>query len=56
MVLVHNHPFGNPKPSQCDINLTNNLVKAGKFLDLLVLDLIIITSKSFSSFTDSGLI
>lgn len=56
IVLVHNHPSGNPKPSQCDINLTNNLVKAGKFLDLPVLDHIIIAGKSFSSFTDSGLI
>ena len=54
--LVHNNPSGNPKPSQCDINLTNNLVKAGKFLDLPVLDHLIIAVKSFSSFTDSGLI
>jgi DNA repair protein RadC len=55
IVVVHNHPSGNPKPSQCDINLTNNLVKAGKFLDLPVLDHIIIAGKSFSSFSDSGL-
>ena len=56
IVLVHNHPSGNSKPSQSDINLTNNLVKAGKFLDLPVLDHIIIAGKSDSSFTDSGLI
>lgn len=56
IVVVHNHPSGNPKPSQCDINLTNNLVKAGKFLDLPVLDHIIIAGKNFSSFSDSGLI
>ena len=55
IVVVHNHPSGNPKPSQCDINLTNNLVKAGKFLDLPVLDHIIIAGKSFSSFSDSGM-
>ncbi len=56
LVLIHNHPSGNPKPSQSDINLTKNLVEAGKFLDLPVLDHIIIAGKSFSSFTDSGLI
>ena len=56
IVVVHNHPSGNAKPSQCDINLTNDLVKAGKFLDLPVLDHIIIAGKSFSSFSDSGLI
>ena len=56
IVLIHNHPSGNTKPSQCDINLTKNLVEAGKFLDLPVLDHIIIAGKNFSSFSDSGLI
>ena len=56
IVLIHNHPSGNTKPSQCDINLTKNLVEAGKFLDLPVLDYIIIVGKNFSSFSDSGLI
>ena len=56
IVLIHNHPSGNIKPSQCDINLTKNLVEAGKFLDLPVLDHIIIAGKNFSSFSDSGLI
>ncbi|MEC7654130.1 MAG: JAB domain-containing protein, partial [Bacteroidota bacterium] len=56
IVLIHNYPSGNTKPSQCDINLTKNLVEAGKFLDLPVLDHIIIAGKNFSSFSDSGLI
>ena len=56
IVLIYNHPSGNTKPSQCDINLTKNLVEAGKFLDLPVLDHIIIAGKNFSSFSDSGLI
>ena len=56
MILIHNHPSGNPKPSTSDINLTNNLVKAGKFLDLPVLDHVIIAGKSFTSLSDSGLI
>lgn len=56
MILIHNHPSGNPKPSTSDINLTNNIVKAGKFLDLPVLDHVIIAGKSFTSLSDSGLI
>lgn len=56
MILIHNHASGNPKPSTSDINLTNNLVKAGKFLDLPVLDHVIIAGKSFTSLSDSGLI
>ena len=54
--LVHTHPSFTRQHSQYDINLTNNLVKAGKFLDLPVLYHIIIAGKSFSSFTDSGFI
>lgn len=56
LILIHNHPSGNPKPSTSDINLTNNIVKAGKFLDLPVLDHVIIAGKSFTSLSDSGLI
>ena len=56
MILIHNHPSGNPKPKTSDINLTNNLVKAGKFLDLPVLDHVIIAGKSFTSLSDYGLI
>ena len=56
MILIHNHPSGNPKPSTSDINLTNNLVKAGKFLDLPVLDHVIIAGKSFTSLSETGLI
>lgn len=56
MVLIHNHPSGNPNPSSCDKNLTNNLVEAGKFLDLPVLDHIIIAGKRYHSFADSGLL
>ena len=56
MILIHNHPSGNPKPSTSDINLTNNLIKAGKFLDLPILDHVIIAGKSFTSLSDSGLI
>ena len=56
IVFIHNQPSGNTKPSQCDINLNKNLLEAGKFLDLPVLDHIIIAGKNFSSFSNSGII
>lgn len=56
IVLVHNHPSGNPKPSLSDKNLTQNLCKAGKFLDLPVVDHIIIAGKYFTSFADEGIL
>ncbi|MBC8987325.1 DNA repair protein RadC [Pedobacter sp. N36a] len=56
IVLAHNHPSGNLKPSPEDLQLTNKLVSAGKLLDLPVLDHLIITNKSFFSFNDDGLI
>ncbi|WP_316841580.1 RadC family protein [Pedobacter gandavensis] len=56
VVLAHNHPSGNLKPSQEDLKLTAKLVAAGKLLDLYILDHLIITNKSFFSFNDDGLI
>jgi len=56
MVLIHNHPSGNPKPSSSDKSLTNNLKQAGNFLDLPVLDHIIVAGKQYVSFADEGLI
>ncbi len=56
IVLIHNQPLGNTKSSQCDINLTKNLLETGKFLDLPVLDYIIIAGKNFSPFYNSGII
>ena len=54
IVLVHNHPSGSCKPSVSDRNLTRNLCKAGGFLDLPVVDHIIIADKDFVSFADEG--
>ena len=55
VVLIHNHPSGNNTPSNSDIRLTNKLVEAGKLLDIKVLDHLIITSGSYYSFADEGL-
>ena len=56
IVLIHNHPSGNPKPSSTDKLLTNNMREAGIFLDLPVLDHIIVAGKQYVSFADEGLI
>ena len=54
LVLVHNHPSGNPKPSDADRALTQNLCRAGEFLDLPVLDHVIVAGDGFVSFADQG--
>ena len=56
IILAHNHPSGNLKPSSEDLNITRKLVEAGKLLNLAVLDHIILTAHGFYSFGDEGLI
>lgn len=56
IILCHNHPSSNLKPSQSDLTLTRRLVEAGKLLDLLILDHIILTKRGYFSFGDEGLI
>jgi len=56
LILAHNHPSGNLKPSQADIALTKKLISAGESLDIKVLDHLIITEKSYFSFADENLI
>jgi len=54
IILSHNHPSGNLNPSNTDQELTNKIREACKYLDINVLDHIIITPKTFYSFTDSS--
>lgn len=56
VILAHNHPSGNLKPSSADVSLTSKLVSAGTLLDISVLDHLIITDKDYYSFADEGLI
>ncbi|MBE9586752.1 DNA repair protein RadC [Mucilaginibacter sp. JRF] len=56
IILIHNHPSGNLKPSQLDIDLTKKVANAGKMLDINVLDHLIITDKGYFSFADEGLL
>ncbi len=54
-VVVHNHPSGDPKPSENDIELTRRLVRISKDLGLFFWDHIIIASEDCYSFLDQGL-
>ena len=56
IVLVHNHPSGNLKPSQADIRLTNKMVEAGRLLDIPVIDHLIFCDEGYYSFADKGMI
>jgi DNA repair protein RadC len=55
VILSHNHPSGNLKPSQADLNLTKKMQEGGKLLDIQVIDHIIMTADSYMSFADEGL-
>ncbi len=55
MILCHNHPSGNIKPSEADIKLTRKLKDAGTLMDISVLDHIIIGDNAYFSFADEGL-
>lgn len=55
IILAHNHPSGNRKASRADIQLTEQLSKAGKLLDISVLDHIIVADKNYFSFADEGM-
>ncbi len=56
IILSHNHPSGNLNPSQADMDLTRKIKEGGKLLEISLLDHIIISSESYYSFADEGLI
>jgi len=56
VILVHNHPSGDPTPSKNDITTTKRLIKSGELLGIRVLDHIIIGNGVIYSFKNSGLI
>ena len=56
IILAHNHPSGRLKPSESDIKLTKKIVLAATSLDLVIRDHLIITSSSYFSFNDQGLL
>jgi DNA repair protein RadC len=56
VVVVHNHPSGNPAPSADDRAVTRQLVEAGKLLDIPVYDHVIIGGDRYFSFAEAGLL
>ena len=54
MILMHNHPSGDPTPSSEDINITKRLISAGQIVGIEILDHVIIGDGSFYSFKENG--
>lgn len=56
IILCHNHPSGSIKPSQADELLTQKIKEAARFVDMKVLDHIIVSDEGYFSFADEGLL
>ena len=54
IIIAHNHPSGNLKPSQADLQLTQKVKEAGKILYISLLDHLIVSKMSYYSFADEG--
>ncbi|RKY88560.1 hypothetical protein DRQ09_02730 [candidate division KSB1 bacterium] len=56
IILVHNHPSGNPNPSREDIEVTEKMVETGKIMDIPVRDHLIIAGRKYFSFAEKGIL
>lgn len=56
LILLHNHPSGDPKPSQADIDMTQQIMRAAEPFSILIHDHIIIARSGYTSFKSMGLI
>ena len=56
IIIAHNHPSGSLRPSKEDLNITRKIKDAGTFLNIQLLDHLIITQDSYFSFSDEGLL
>ena len=56
MILVHNHPSGDPTPSQADILFTKRVKEAGELIGISLLDHIIIGNNCYISFAEQNMI
>ena len=56
IILAHNHPSGNLRPSKADIDLTKKMKEAGKLMEIEVIDHIIVSDCGYYSFADEGMI
>jgi len=55
IILIHNHPSGNPEPSNEDIRITKKIVATGKIMDIPVFDHLIIAGETYTSFIEKRL-
>ena len=56
IILVHNHPSTNNRPSKADIDITKKISEAGKMVDIKVLDHVIVAGQNYYSFSDENLL
>ena len=56
LIFIHNHPSGDPAPSDADIQITKRLCEVGKVIGIQCLDHIVIGASTYFSFADQGLI
>ena len=56
IILVHQHPTGDPTPSSEDLSITRRLKEAGEIMGIKVLDHIIVGDRQYQSFVESGLL
>ena len=56
IVMVHNHPTGDPTPSPEDISITRNIVDAGNLLGIELVDHVVIAGKKFLSMAEQGML
>ena len=54
LIMIHNHPSGQIKPSEADKQITRKVKEAGGILDIALLDHLIITPETYYSFADDG--
>lgn len=56
LILIHNHPSGDPEPSSEDIGITKLFIKAGKLMGIPVLDHVVIGDGRYTSLCEKGLL
>jgi DNA repair protein RadC len=56
MIIAHNHPSGNLKPSKADEQVTQKIKEAAKYHDIAVIDHLIVSEEGYFSFSDEGII
>jgi len=56
IIIAHNHPSGDPEPSEDDLEITHRLVESGKILDIEIIDHVIVTKDEFLSMKQKGIL